>query len=362
MKYFYKNTNSFRNKLLMNNINEAAIRLTNKMLEINFKKLNISQYNANYLMNKFKNPTSSIQMNCYLLYLCLDDNNISKEKFSIIDYGGGSGVFSLLAKEYGINKVIYNDIYDVSCDDIKILSKALNLNIDENICGDITDLIMSLKNKNLFVNALSSYDVIEHIYDIEHFMRNLKNIPNNNLRVVLGSGANERNPIIKRQLQKKHHLFEYTTRLSTYGHKKRDSLKSFLKIREEIISEAYPHLDNNTVKMLASKTRGLIKKDIINSVNEFIKDGKMAYSPNHPTNSCDPLTGNWNEQLMNPDWLKDILNSEGFKAKVLPGFWGKATQRFKTIIKRLINIIIAFSGRYNLLASPYYVIYANKKN
>ena len=114
--------------------------------------------------------------------------------------------------------------------------------------------------------------------------------------------------------------------------------------------------------MLASKTRGLIKKDIINSVNEFIKDGKMAYSPNHPTNSCDPLTGNWNEQLMNPDWLKDILNSEGFKAKVLPGFWGKATQRFKTIIKRLINIIIAFSGRYNLLASPYYVIYANKKN
>jgi hypothetical protein len=141
-----------------------------------------------------------------------------------------------------------------------------------------------------------------------------------------------------------------------------NSLKSFLKIREEIISESNPDLDNNTVKMLAHKTRGLIKKDILNSVDEFIKDGNMTYSPNHPTNSCDPLNGNWNEQLMNPDWLKDILNSEGFKAKVLPGFWGEATQRFKTISKRLINVFIVFSGRYNLLASPYYVIFAEYRS
>ena len=362
MKYFYKNTKSFKNKLLMSEINQAAIRLTDKMLKLDFKNLNISEYNANYLTNNFKNPTSTIQMNSYLLYLCLENNNTSKENFSIIDYGGGSGVFSLLAKEYGINKVIYNDIYDVSCNDIEKLSKVLNLNIDENICGDITDLIISLKNKNIFINALSSYDVIEHIYDIEHFLINLKNISNNNFRIILGSGANERNPIIKRQLQKKHHLFEYTTRPATYGYKQRDSLKSFLKIREEIISESNPDLDNNTVKMLAHKTRGLIKKDILNSVDDFIKDGNMTYSPNHPTNSCDPLNGNWNEQLMNPDWLKDILNSEGFKAKVLPGFWGEATQRFKTISKRLINVFIVFSGRYNLLASPYYVIFAEYRS
>ena len=123
MKYFYKNTKSFKNKLLMNEINQAAIRLTDKMLKLDFKNLNISEYNANYLTNNFKNPTSTIQMNSYLLYLCLENNNTSKENFSIIDYGGGSGVFSLLAKEYGISKVIYNDIYDVSCNDIEKLSK-----------------------------------------------------------------------------------------------------------------------------------------------------------------------------------------------------------------------------------------------
>ena len=361
MKYFYSNTTSYKNKILINEINQAATRLTNKILSLNLNSLNISDYNNNYLKNKFKNPISTIQMNAYLLFLCLDGKKILKENFTIVDYGGGSGLFSLLAKEFGIDCVIYNDIYDISCQDIKKLSKALNLKVDQIICGEIDDLISDVKNKNLSVDALCSYDVIEHIYKVEEFLRKCKNIPNNNIRLILGSGANDKNPIIKRDLQKKHYSFEYTTRPSTFGHKKRDSLKSFLKIREEIISKSNLNFNKETIKKLALKTRGLRKDDILFSIKEYYKTGKMTYKPNHPTNSCDPLTGNWNEQLMEPDWLKNILITEGFNSKVLPGFWGDGIIIHKTFIKRLLNLIIKFSGPFCLVASPYYIIYADYK-
>jgi hypothetical protein len=45
--------------------------------------------------------------------------------------------------------------------------------------------------------------------------------------------------------------------------------------------------------MLAKKTRGLMKDDIEKLVEEYIASGKITYQPDHPTNTCDPYTGNW---------------------------------------------------------------------
>jgi len=43
----------------------------------------------------------------------------------------------------------------------------------------------------------------------------------------------------------------------------------------------------------------------------------------HPTNTCDPYTGNWIEHLMNPYHLQETLIFNGFNAEVLPIYWGR---------------------------------------
>ena len=87
---------------------------------------------------------------------------------------------SFLAKEIGIGKVIYNDIYDISCDDVKVLSSHLRLPIDYIVHGGIDELISFSNQIDTPVDALVSYDVIEHIYDIYGFLGKLKYFSNPN--------------------------------------------------------------------------------------------------------------------------------------------------------------------------------------
>lgn len=78
---------------------------------------------------------------------------------------------SLLAAELGVGTVIYNDIYDVSCKDIEILSNALGLKPDHIVCGDVDDLVSYLQEKSISINVIVSYDVLEHIYDVDSHLR-----------------------------------------------------------------------------------------------------------------------------------------------------------------------------------------------
>lgn len=92
----------------------------------------------------------------YLLALSLSGNKIPLSKFIFVDYGGGSGVLSLLAKELGIGNVIYDDIYDISCKDVRVLSRAIDIEIDDYVFGDIDELIAYLKNQSISINAIAS--------------------------------------------------------------------------------------------------------------------------------------------------------------------------------------------------------------
>lgn len=359
MKLFYKNAGITETDLSQK-IHDAAERLMDKLLMLDIPSIGLSEYNQNYLMENLKNPLSTIQQNTYLLYLSLK-NGVPPEEFTLVDYGGGSGLFSILAKELGLKRVIYNDIYDISCKDIIKLSTALNLKIDEIICGELDDVISFLLNNNYSVNGVCSFDVIEHIYDMEDYLRGCKSIPGENLKLVFGSGAIAQNPLIKMKLQKSHLLFENNDRPNKFGHKQRDSLTSFMKIRKEIIKLHSRSLNNENIEKLVLATRGLRIDDIVKCVDNFIETGEINYLPNHPTNTCDPLTGNWNEQLLNTDWLKSILESEGFETSVLPGFWGDSEDFYKTSIKRLFNVVIKTSKRFCFTIAPYYIIYAFRR-
>ena len=242
---------------------------------------------------------------------------------------------------------------------IQKLSKAIDVHIEDFVCGDIGELISYLKTNSITINAAVSYDVIEHIYDIKDYLEKLRLLSNSSFRIVFGSGANIKNRSYRRKAMKGHLECEYKDRQLKWGHKERDSLESYFNIRKEIISHYDPGIEQNEVKKLAKLTRGLIQNDIEKSVDEYREKGDISYRPQHSTNTCDPYTGNWAEHLMDTEWLKRILIKRGFDVKILSGFWVNPGKFDMRIINNLKNKIIKYLGRKALFISPYYVLYAD---
>ena len=361
MKYFYSNIKLQEEVSLLSEINQAAEKLHEKLIKLDLKQLGISEYNQMYWGNKLNNFVGVLQLYTYLLILALVGRKVPLEEFVFVDYGGGSGVLSLLAKELGIGRVIYNDIYDVSCNDAKKISRATNIDIDDYVCGDIDILINYLRKESLSIDAISSYDVIEHIYDIEAYLRKLHFLSqtNTSYRVVFGSGANIKNPLYVRGLRKFQLDCEYKEREKKWGHKERDSLKSYLEIRKEIINKYNSSLTSQEVETIAKLTRGLMKHDIEKCLDEFKTTGRISYKPDHPTNTCDPNTGNWAEHLMETEWLENILINEGFQVKILSGYYGYTDVVYKRAIRNLLNIGIKVLRKNALFLAPYYIVYAD---
>src|SRR5205809_3436273 len=93
----------------------------------------VSEYNKKYLLRYIDNYTFYMG-----LYRQLFKKAIAKLTKPIadsvfVDYGGGCGMLSYLAKEIGFRTVVYNDIYPVSVSDVRILAKNLNIGIDHYI-------------------------------------------------------------------------------------------------------------------------------------------------------------------------------------------------------------------------------------
>ena len=360
MKYTYSCSIKPVHERVMGQIDSACRRLASKLQNIDLKDLSVSEYNQRYLGEQIKNLTPVLQTHAYLLGLNIAKSEKALSDYCIVDYGGGAGLISLLAKEMGVGKVIYNDIYDISCRDAQLLSKEIELEADSFICGDINEVIDFFDESAFRPDAIVSFDVIEHIYDIEGYLKQLPQFPSDSWRIVFGSGANGASPILKRRYTKAQIHCGTQTREATWGRKKRDSLKAYIDIRKDIIKQKAPQLDTRTIYELAIKTRGRIKQDIEWHVEEFLERGKISYKPDHPTNTCDPITGNWAEHLMNTEWLESILNEAGFTAKTISGYWGETGNALTKSITILLNSTISLLRNKALALSPYYVIVADR--
>jgi len=341
-------------------IASAQVRLRDKLVELDVRSSGISEYNQRYLGEKIRNAVTILQLYSRLISLSLHGSSVSLERFILVDYGGGSGVLSFLAKEMGIGTVIYNDIYDVSCDDVKFLSKTLGLPLDHVVCGDIDDLISYLRVNSIFINAITSYDVLEHIYDVEHHFKKLFTLSDGQFRVVYASGANIANPMYVHVVKKKQIDAEYKNREKKWGHKERDSLRAYLDVRKEIISAYAGDLSSKQVEQLSISTRGLIKSDIERCVDEYRQQGSIGYRPDHTTNTCDPYTGNWCEHLMSTRWLRQVIRDAGFSVEILTGFYAVSGSLPKKAVKLFLNAAIRLLGRRGMFMASCYIVYANR--
>ena len=137
---------------------------------------------------------------------------------------------------------------------------------------------------------------------------------------------------------------EYHDREKKWGHKERDCLMSYLKIRKTIISDYIERFSDNSedndIAQLARNTRGMDKADIEKATIEYLETGSFPPPPTHPTNTCDPYTGNWMEHLFDPYQVADTLSQTGFKMQVLSGYYGCSNSHIKRFLGTVLNSLI----------------------
>jgi len=361
MSYTFNIPRLKRSAALTSVLNQKAFELHHELEAIDLTQTDLSEYNKRYLGDIKGNIVGYLQVYNHLIEIALHGRLIEFHNYTFIDYGGGSGLLSLLAKKIGFGMVVYNDIYNVSCLDAQKLAQKMNIPVDHFVEGDIDDLVSYCKTHQINGDFIIGSDVIEHVYDVNAFLGKIPRLSNRGITMVMGTGASPFNPRVRRKLVKGHLLSETEDRTPKYGHKPSDSLESFYKIRKAFIKSRMPGVEEEELDRLAKQTRGLVLKDIEVVIDGYKRSGKISYSPNHPTNTCDPLTGNWNEQLHDVSQLVSVLENSMDRAFVKSSYYMYSSNKRIQMIKTILNHIIHFTGKLGLRISPYYIIFAQKE-
>jgi 2-polyprenyl-3-methyl-5-hydroxy-6-metoxy-1,4-benzoquinol methylase len=342
---------------ISNPVDRALKILPEKLSVLNLKDIGISDYNQKYLNQYIKDYRFYAGLYRQLLTTAIQELTKPIEESVFVDYGGGCGFLSMLAKETGFKTVIYCDIYDISCNDAQIIAEKAGIRIDHFITGSIEELVAETKQIQIYPDLICSFDVLEHIYNLEDFFRSVTKI-NDHFSLVFMTSATPYNPFIKKRLMKMQRTAEFQGTTEFWGMKKRDIKIPFLQARKQIIQDLLPETDDKTLNLLASQTRGLDISDISKEIEKYKETGMLLYKMKHPTNTCDPYTGNWTENLIDIEWLKSHLSQLNFQAKVSSGIYGFTTNKRLNFVKSILNFIIRRTGKIGLFLSPSYMLKA----
>jgi 2-polyprenyl-3-methyl-5-hydroxy-6-metoxy-1,4-benzoquinol methylase len=334
----------------------AAERLETQLRLLSVDRLDISDYNRHYLQQKIAGLHNNMRKTATLLAWALAPCQRPLAELTLVDYGAGTGILALLAKEAGVGTVLHNDIYPVSCHDAERIAQALGVALDGYVPGDLDALGRYLLTNDLTCQVMVSNDVIEHIYDIETHLRALEYALPGLVSVCLATDANPRNPIRRRTIARMQRAAETTDRPAVYGHKERDTLRAFASVRRELILAAMPELPTATLSELVARTRGLNQADIAAAMARYRHAGELPSLPRHPTNTCDPLTGNWQERLVDPFLLRDQLAAAGFAAAVRNGYYGQPRHPAKRLVVYLLNRTIRLTGSAGIRLAPFFAL------
>ena len=360
MQFVYRYARLPRDHELLSNIDSAASRLHDKLQNLDVASLPISDYNERYLGNKLKGLPNTLRELSFALSWAIASSDIPVDELVLLDYGGGSGTMSLLAKELNMGAVIYNDIYDVSCRDARVIAESIGNQADYYVQGDIDDVMSFLRRESISCTTIVSSDVIEHIYDIEGFLRKLRALSDGSLGAFMSSDANMLHPLKNRSLMRMQVEAEYKRRDKRWGHKERDCLRAYSDVREEMIRGQGKGLTEHDIQQLVAATRGMMERDIKDWVDRYVAMGELPPEPNHATNTCDPYTGNWAEHLMDPYLLRDILSEEGFQVEVLGGYYGRPRSAVKRIVADSLNLAIHAFRRQGIRIAPFFALCARR--
>ena len=307
---------------------------------LNIDQLGLPDYQYSYLKRLLDHKKYFVTIYASVLNELLSNSSKKKENIFLIDYGAGTGLLGLFAKFCGFGKIVQVDISPSCTFSQRILSEKLDLPIFENITGEVEEL---KKIDSDLPDALVATDVIEHIYDLDHFFSTMKSI-NKDLVVIFTTASNEKNRWKNKRLMKFQKNDEW---------KGTATEPSFRTVRSNIIKKEIPELTYSELRLLVTRTRGLNKRDIILACEKYKNDGSIPDLINHPTNTCDPIGGSWTERILSYKEYHQLFDKHHFSLTIKNGFYNEFRGGAKGMISKFLNRIIILSGRKGNFLSPF---------
>lgn len=258
------------------------------------------------------------------------------EQTSFLDFGGGIGILGLLARQCGIPTVAYLDISPEMARGASRLAKRCSVDIEDFLPGSYEGIEAVCRHP---FDVIANYDVLEHLYrPVEAFLK-LKGVLNGKGTIFMASGANTFNPVTSMLLRSFHR------RCETQG----EGGRPLMEMRKDIIREAFPDLGEKDLSLLASRTRGKRRDDIVKDAAAYRSSGALP-CPEDRTNTCDPLTGSGAENLLDVFGLQEELRREFSSVTVGAGLYPRTKITFKGSVQKGGNIVNRVYPFLNLTA------------
>jgi 2-polyprenyl-3-methyl-5-hydroxy-6-metoxy-1,4-benzoquinol methylase len=329
-------------------IQDQAADLLNRLTELPVETLGMPQHCLEYFRSShFKRLFFSIETSAHLLYRSISLKGKPVAETVIMDYGAGVGTLYMLAKMIGCKTVVYNDHLEDWKTSALLIAKAIGVNIDEYIVGDIQDTLEMLDKKNIQCDIITSRNVIEHIYKLDTFFDTVYSYQPGAL-IYSSTTANYHNPAS----HIKHILW----------HRKWE--KYFLPQRQALIREKIKTISEGDLRRLAKATRGLALSDFDNAVETFRNTGAMPDPSIHHTNTVETTSGVWFEHLLPFNSYRKLISSARYQLLFEPGFWDTHnSNKAKNLLGSLLNPMVRSTGKAGIRLAPFiYVIAIPKSN
>ncbi len=320
---------------------QTAERLTRQLQAIDYDRLPISDYNKQYIAHM--KPVLGYYMRIFAQCLRrgLELTGMQPADITCVDYGGGSGFFSLFAKAAGIGRILYVDLNPLSVHTVSVLRQETGLGPDVVLEGNSDRLAAWCLAQQIHPQLLIATDLIEHVYDLSPFFGDLMRI-NPEMHLLFTTASTPWNPLVVRRLHRMMDACEKGDRV----------LLNYYNARLRFIREQYPHLSEAEAEAWSQRTRGLIYADI----RKAIDSGHCPPLPGRH-NTCDPASGNWAERILPLSAYTGIAATHHYTLHVQKGFYN--TERNNPIASRLfewINRLIRMTGKAGFLAAPFILL------
>jgi 2-polyprenyl-3-methyl-5-hydroxy-6-metoxy-1,4-benzoquinol methylase len=294
-----------------------------------------------------------------------------KEEVVLVDHGGGLGLIGLVAKELGVGTVIYNDLDQEFCHAAEDIAGIIGLKMDRYIHGDVDALIRGLEGPARTVpDVLVSYDVLEHIYDLDGFFARLAVSACCPQAFFMSSGANMLSPryvLQVRRIQADREVLNLAKRVGIIrqcagGLTEAEVAGAPYRLSHIATLQCAGELTEAEVVVLAKGTRLLVRAEIEAVVKGYLQSKtlhvprKAGINGQDPfrSNTVDPESGWWAEHLVNPYSIARCLRNQGFSAKVMPGFYGRRGAILNPVIRALgAPLALPLAAFYSIRAAKH---------
>jgi SAM-dependent methyltransferase len=238
----------------------------------------------------------------------------------ILDVGCGFGwqafVFSLLDER---NSVVGIDILPSMIDGMTesiaaMRAKGIKSDLTP-ICGDICDPGLEL---GLF-DAIYSNEAIEHVHDLQLMFDRCASLLKPGGQLLLMNDSNVLNSKTRAETvamwRERESSWEWIEKLKNWRPIEHGEAKPFAVMREDIVRQANPELDDKAVAIIVENTAGLLKSEIAN-VSKTYRHG-MNFPEIGEYDRCrNPETGEYAERLLDPFKLADMLAKSNLRTQV----------------------------------------------